>query len=223
MLTVAEEFLVLTAGDSDDEATLPPITLTKTRLGIKVAMTGASLMELALRDRIETDLEQLWLRDPSPTGEPAVDDVLAGIVAIMPGNAAKMPIDDMIEKLEAIDSYQLALDSLKARGLVRERTERLFRLVPYRVCAVVDRDVVRGIRKRVCDVLFEDEFPSPRDVCLISLLDATRKFRRVVPPERVQEAVERTKRYVNLDLVGRNVANHVSHMIEALSKYGDIV
>jgi len=39
----------------------------------------------------------------------------------------------------------------------------------------------------------------------------------------VQEAVERTKRYVNLDLVGRNVPNHVSHMIEALSKYGDIV
>ena len=133
MLTVAEEFLVLTAGDSDDEATLPPITLTKTRLGIKVAMTGASLMELALRDRIETDLEQLWLRDPSPTGEPAVDDVLAGIVAIMPGNAAKMPIDDMIEKLEAIDSYQLALDSLKARGLVRERTERHVGLPP-RAC-----------------------------------------------------------------------------------------
>lgn len=223
MLTVAEEFLLLTAGDPDDEVALPAITLTKSRLGIKVAMTGASLMELGLRDRIETDLEELWLRDPSPTGEQAVDDVLASIVAITQGNAARTPIGDMIQKLEAIDSYQLALDSLKARGLVRERTERALWVLPYRVSAVVDRDVVRGIRKRVCDVLFEEEFPSPRDVCLISLLDATRKFRRVVPPEHVQEAVERTKRYVNLDLVGRNVANHVSLMIEALSKYGDIV
>lgn len=223
MLTVAEEFLLLTAGNSDDEAAAPAITLTKSRLGIKVAMTGASLMELALRDRIETDLAQLWLRDSSPTGERAVDEVLARIVAMTQGTDVKNPIEDMVKKLESADSYQLALDSLKARGVVHERSERLFGVIPYRVSAVVDNDVVRGIRKRVCDVLFEEEFPSPRDVCLISLLDATRKFRRVVPPERVQEAVERTKRYVNLDLVGRSVANHVSHMIEALSKYGDIV
>ena len=88
---------------------------------------------------------------------------------------------------------------------------------------MVDLDVVTGIRKRVCDVLFEDEIPSPRDACLISLLDATRKFRRVVAPERVQQAVEQAKRYVNLDLVGRNVANHVSIMINSLQKFGDIV
>ena len=88
---------------------------------------------------------------------------------------------------------------------------------------VVDRDVVSGIRKRICAVLFEQEIPSPRDACLISLLDATRKFRRVVSRERLQQAVEQTKRYASLDLVGRNVANHVSSMIETLQKYGDIV
>jgi len=57
----------------------------------------------------------------------------------------------------------------------------------------------------------------------MSLLNATRKFRRVVAPERVQQAVEQTKRYANLDLVGRNVANHVSIMIDSLQKYADIV
>jgi Golgi phosphoprotein 3 len=223
VLTVNEEFLLLTAGNPDGAAPVLVVDLPKSRLGIKVAMTGASLMELALRDRIETDVDQLWLRDSSPTGEKAVDDVLARIAAMLQGRAAKSPITEMIKKLGEIDSYQLALDSLNARGLVRQRTQRYFWLFREEHTVVNDLDVVRGIRKRVCDVLFEEEFPSPRDVCLISLLDATRKFRRVVAPERVQQAVEQTKRYVNLDLVGRNVANHVSIMIESLQKYGDIV
>ena len=223
MLTVNEEFLLLTAGNPDGTATVLVVDLPKSRLGIRIAMTGGSLMELALRDRIETDVDQLWLRDSSPTGEKAVDDVLARIVAMSHGHAAKSPITEIIKKLEEIDSYQLALDSLNARGLVRQRTQRFFWLFREEHIVVIDLEVVRGIRKRVCDVLFEEEFPSPRDVCLISLLDATRKFRRVVAPERVQQAVEQTKRYVNLDLVGRNVANHVSSMIESLQKYGDIV
>jgi golgi phosphoprotein 3 len=222
VLTVNEEFLLLTAGNPDGAAVLV-VDLPKDRLGIKVAMTGGSLMELALCDRIETDVDRLWLLDSSPTGEKAVDDVLARLVAISQGQGAKTPIAGIIKKLEEVDSHQLALDSLDARGLVRRQTRRSLWLFRDEDIVVTDLDVVRGIRKRVNDVLFEQEFPSPRDVCLISLLDATRKFRRVVIPERVQQAIEQTKRYVNLDLVGRNVANHVSIMIESLQRYGDIV
>jgi hypothetical protein len=223
VLTVNEEFLLLTAGNPDAAATVLVVDLPKSRPGIKVAMTGGSLMELALRDRIETDVDYLWLRDSSPTGEKAVDNVLARVMAMSQGDVAKSRITEIIKTLDEIDSYQLALDSLNARGLVRQRTQRVFWLFREEYTVVIDLDVVRGIRKRVCDVLFEDEIPSPRDACLISLLDATRKFRRVVAPERVQQAVKQTKRYANLDLVGRNVANHVSIMIESLQKYADIV
>jgi hypothetical protein len=231
VLTVNEEFLLLTAGDPDGAAPVLVVDLPKDRMGIKVAMTGGALMELALRDRIETDVDQLWLCDVSPTGEKAVDDVLAGLAAISPGNGAnspvkgpiKSPIGETIKKLQDIDSYQLALDSLNARGLVRRRSRRLFFVFREDDTVVSDSEAVRGIRKRVYNVLFGEEIPDPRDVCLISLLDATRKFRRVVAPERVPQAIEQTKRYSSLDLVGRNVANHVSRMIESLQRYGDIV
>jgi golgi phosphoprotein 3 len=222
VLTVNEEFLLLTAGNPDGAGTVLIVDLPKSRLGIKVAMAGGSVMELALRDRIETDIDQLWLRDPSPTGEKAVDDVLARVVAMSEGHAAKS-ITEIIKKLTEIDCYQLALDSLNGRGLVRQRTQRYFWLFREEDVVVIDLDVVRGIRKRVSDVLFGEELPSPRDVCLISLLAATRKFRRVVAPEHVQQAMEQTKLYANLDLVGRNVGNHVSAMIESLQKFADIV
>src|SRR5262249_26333466 len=100
MLTVNEEFLLLTAGNPDGSATALVVDLPKSRLGIKVAMTGGSLMELALRDRIETDVDHLWIRDSSPTGEKAVDDVLARMVAISQGDAAKSSITETIKKLE---------------------------------------------------------------------------------------------------------------------------
>jgi hypothetical protein len=174
VLTVNEEFLLLTAGNPDGAATVQIVDLPKSRLGIRVAMTGASLMELALRDRIETDVDQLWLRDSSPTGEKAVDEVLARIVAMSQGYAAKTPITEIIKKLEEIDSYQLAVDSLTARGLVCQRTSRSFWLFREEHTVVNDLDVVRGIRERVCDVLFKEEFPSPR---------ACASFRCLMRPE----------------------------------------
>ena len=51
MLTVNEEFLLLTAGNQAAAPTVMVVDLPKSRLGIKVAMAGGSLMELALRDR----------------------------------------------------------------------------------------------------------------------------------------------------------------------------
>src|SRR5580704_5725596 len=148
VLTVNEEFLLLTARNRDGGTDLV-VDLPKSRLGIKLAMTGGSLMELSLHDRIETDVDQLWLRDKSPTGEKAVDAVLARIVAMVPDDAAKRPISETIEKLEEVDSYQLALDSLKARGLVRQQTQRLAWLFSEEHAVVIGLDTVTAIRKRI--------------------------------------------------------------------------
>jgi Golgi phosphoprotein 3 len=227
LLTVAEEYLLLTAGGPDETTTAPVVDLPDDRPGIRFAMTGAALMELAIRDRIDTDVDHLWVCDSSPTGEQSIDPVLARLLELANRNGAKSPIKspivDTVKELDSINSYQLALDSLRSRGLVSEQIERGFWVFRIKSLVATDVDVVRGIRKRINDVLFTGEIPDPRDACLISILDATKKFRRVVAPERVQEAIEQTRRYSSLDLVGRSVAIHVTGMINSFSKYGDIV
>ena len=223
MLTVAEEFLLLTAGSPDETATAPAVHLDDDRLGIRLAMNGAALMELALRDRIETDIERLWVCDAKPTGEPSIDPVLARLLEAPAPDGGTRAIVDTLKALDDINSCRLALASLRSRGLVGERSERVFGLVPVKSPVVTGIAAMRAIRKRVLDVLFAGEIPDPRDACLISLLDATKKFRRVVAEERVQDAMAQTRRYSSLDLVGRNVAIHVTQMINSFSKYGDIV
>lgn len=222
LLTVAEEFLLLTA-NPDETSAVPVVHLADDRLGIKFAMTGAALMDLGLRGRIDADVERLWVHDPSPTGETSIDPVLARLVELSERNGGKCPIADTIKDLDAINCYQLALDSLRSRGLVNERTERVFWLFAKKSLVVGDLDAMAAIRKRIHDVLFNGEIPDPVDACLMSLLDATKKFRRVVEPERVAEAIAQTQRYSSLDLVGRNVALNVTRMIKSFSKYGDIV
>ena len=45
----------------------------------------------------------------------------------------------------------------------------------------------------------------------------------MVPAERVQEAIDQTRRYVDLDLVGRSLSTHVARMCASLSRFGDII
>ena len=222
-VSIPEDFLLLTAQLPATTGGATVIDLPASRMGIKYAMTGAALMELGQRDRIETDLERLWLCETTPTGAAAVDPVLAHLVAKPYAVGVPVPIGDVIKELEPVDVYQRALDALKARGLVEDRVKRVLFLFNEHSWEVADPEIVASLRRRISGVLFEGVIPDPRDACLLSLIEATKKFQRVVEPERVQEAVTNTKRYANLDLVGRNVAMQVSRLIEALGKYGDIV
>ena len=218
MLTVSEEFLLLTAEDPDAEGTRAVVRLPESRLGIRAAMAGAALMELALRDRIDTDLDRLWLLDPTPTGEAAVDPTLARLVAMPEAELSRRSITENMEPLGS-DCYALARQSLEARGLVRPETGRVMLVFRETRYVVADLERLRSIRKRVHDVLLEGELPDPRDVCLISLLDSTQMFRRVVAEERMEEARTQARRYVNMDLVGRNVARHVALLRELLVRH----
>jgi len=223
LITVPEEFLLLTARLPADKNAAAVIDLPTSRIGIDYAMSGAALMELSLRDKLETDVEHLWLLDTTPTGNIAVDAVLAKLSSMPCDLGTRIPIGDAIKELESINAYQLALDALKARNAVTLRSKRFLWLFTERTLEVVDPDLVPSIRRRIGEVLFEAAIPDPRDACLLSLTEATKKFMRVVDPARTQEAIRNSKNYVSLDLVGRNVALHVSRMIESLGKYGNIV
>ena len=223
MLSVPEEFLLLTAGDGGQSADAPLIQLPGNRPGIRFAMAGACLMELSLRDRIETDVERLWVRNAEPVGEPLLDPVLATVDELCRHGEGNCDIVSAIKALDGIDFHRVALASLRARGVVREDVQRILWVLPVKTDVVAGVDVMLQIRNRIHEVLLGDAIPEPRDACLISLLDATRKFRLVVPDDKVQHAIAQTRRYSSLDLVGRNVALHVGGMIESLSKYGDIV
>ena len=75
MLRFVEETLLLLLGDEDGRfASVPSWSL-------DYALAGGVLMDLALENRIDTDLENLVLIDSTPTGDNLLDHTLADIAA----------------------------------------------------------------------------------------------------------------------------------------------
>ena len=88
MLTISEEILLLML---DDETGWLSVALPGHR--IRAAISGAVLMDLALADRIDTDLEHLFLVNPEPAGEPALDHALERIR----GDEERRPVDHWVD------------------------------------------------------------------------------------------------------------------------------
>src|SRR5260221_12396646 len=70
MLGFVEEILLLQLDDSQGRFVNLPLS------AADVVLAGAALMELALANRVDCDLKQLVLVDPTPTGDDILDDVL---------------------------------------------------------------------------------------------------------------------------------------------------
>ena len=106
MLTFAEELLLLAhdekSGQFHDLDDAMP------------ALAGAVLMELALRDRIDTDLDKLMLIDGTPTGEPVLDFILAKMAA-EPGTHST---DDWVDFLKhnGQEIHDKALEHFQSLG-----------------------------------------------------------------------------------------------------------
>ena len=74
-LTFAEEIMLLLLDDEDGEMASVDAWM------LKCILAGAVLMDLALRDRIDTDLEHLFVIDETPTGDTSLDTTQAILAA----------------------------------------------------------------------------------------------------------------------------------------------
>ena len=75
MLRFAEEIILLLLNDDDGRFARV------SRQSLDYALAGGVLMDLALENRIDTDLENLILVDATPVGDSLLDPTLADIEA----------------------------------------------------------------------------------------------------------------------------------------------
>ena len=73
MLRFAEEIILLLLNDDDGRFARVP------SWSLNYALAGGVLMDLALENRIDTDLEKLVLIDSTPVGDNLLDETLADI------------------------------------------------------------------------------------------------------------------------------------------------
>ncbi len=204
MLTFAEEItLLLLDDDSGEIAPVEPNTL-------RLTMSGAVLMDLALRGRIDTDLEKLVLVDPSPTGEKVLDESLAEIAAAGEVHDAGHWVLNIADRGYAILDW--ALERLVERKILKFVEKKILWVVARRRYPTVDNAEEREVKLRLIDVLLSDTLPDPRDVALICLVDACAILPLILSKREIDNATPRLEQLRKMDLIGLAMSSAVSEV-----------
>jgi golgi phosphoprotein 3 len=175
-----------------------------------VVIAGAALMELALANRVDADLERLIVVDAAPTG----DDILDGAMARLTASGDELTSAGAVA-LVTLDSRKFqekALERLVAKGVLRQTDGRWLWVFHSRRYPVLDDREQREVKTRLRQVLLTDEIPDPRDVVLICLIDACGLLGLVLTPDEIARTGLRIEKLVRLDLIGQAVTRAVAEI-----------
>src|SRR5262249_6068194 len=158
---LVEELLLLTLEDEGGQFARVPET------SLSCGLAGAALIDLEIRGKIETDFEGLWVVDSGPTGSPMLDKVLASIAA----ESLRLHPQEWITRLmpEAIQLRREALHSLCERGILAQKEHLFLWVLSERRYPVEHGEERLECKKRVLELLFNEEHPGHHDAALVAL------------------------------------------------------
>ena len=203
MLRFAEEIILLLLNDEDGRFVYVP------HWSLKYALAGGVLMDLALENRIDTDLQKLVLLDPTPVGDTLLDPTLADIEAGRERDA-RFWVEHTGER--AYDIREEALSRLVSLGILERREDRFLWVFRSRRYPTIDGKAEREVKLRIMDVLFSDDIPDPRDVVIICLADACGIFKRLLSRQELDRVSARIEHVRRLDLIGQAMSQAIQNI-----------
>ena len=207
MLRFVEEILLLLLRDEDGSFVHVP------SWSLDYAIAGGVLMDLAMENRIDTDLEHLILADSTPLGDSLLDPTLADIAA-----GEKQNTRYWVERTakRAPEIREEALSRLVSAGILEQREDRFLWVFRSRRYPAVDGKAEREVKLRIMGTLFSDEIPDPRDIMIICLADACGIFNELLSKAELEQATARIKQVRRLDLIGQAMAQSIDDIETAV-------
>jgi hypothetical protein len=197
MPTFSEEFLLLALGDPKGGFVREPPER------FDNALAGAILMDLALLNRIDTDLDHLILIDGSPTGDSLLDRVLDAIKEFPDSKSTSYWIEEIRFRIE--EFREILIQRLIDRGLLKREDKKLLWIIPQTRYAVPQGPEEHEVRERLRKMIQGDDIPDPRDILLISLLVSCNLIDRLFSRHEAEAARDRIDQISQMDLIGQAV------------------
>lgn len=194
MLRFAEEIILMLLDDEDGRF------VRVQRWSLNYALAGGILMDLAMENRIDTDLKNLILVDAEPVGDSLLDPALAEIAG-----SEQKDIRHWLEHLaeRASEIQDEALNRLVKAGILERQDDRFLWMFRSRRYPMIDGEAEREVKLRIMEVLFSNTIPGPRDVMIICLVDACGIFKELVSKRQLSQVSERIEQVRKLDIIGQ--------------------
>jgi Golgi phosphoprotein 3 len=207
MLTCAEELLLLAHDEKSGHfANLQDLLM-------NTALAGAVLMDLALINRVDTDLTSFVVLDRKPTGEKLLDHALAAL----PDKSTTIDALDVLRK-QGASLMDMAIARLIERGILRQQEDRILWVFESRRYPLIEGKELQEVKRRIADLLLSDEIPDPRDVVIICLAQACGLLRRVFSESELRSAEKRIDQLTKLDLIGQAMTDMMTELNAALTR-----
>ena len=197
----AEELLLLLL--NEDTGYFAPIPEWK----MSCALAGGVLMDLALENRIDTDLKTLTLIDATPTGDELLDPVLEEIAADTQTRTPGYWVERVASRADEISDA--AFDRLVKQGILDfdsggfwSLSKKVSRTGRY---PLVDGRPGEEIKGRITRALLTARVPNPRDIAIIGILNNCGGVRSLLEPEEFEAAEHRIELLSGMDLIGRTI------------------
>lgn len=208
VLRLVDEVTLLLRRDEDLAFTHVPT------LSLRYGLAGAVLMDLAIENRIDTDLQRLAVIDATPVGDELLDPTLAEISAAE-GHDTRHWLERTAARADEIHAG--VLDRLIDRGVLERRQRSSRGLFGSRRSEVIDGEARRQVRVRVMSVLLGDDIPDPRDVMLVCLAHACGAFEELLARGEFADVIPRLEQLRKLELIGRAVFEAIEESQAAMA------
>lgn len=209
MLNAAEELILLAI---DDES---GAFHRMTDINFNLALIGALLMDLALKDRIDSDLKHIYVINRDPTGDPFLDQVLEMISNPQASGDAATLMRQLYNSMEYL--REKLLNSLEEKGIVRMEENRVLWLFKKRRYPVIDQREEKEVLTRIRETVTTDIIPEPRDLSLISLLSTCDLMDKIFSREELQAHHERLDCLGRMDLIGHSINKLIAEVQAMIS------
>lgn len=208
MLRFAEEITLLALNDETGK-----MHRNLEEQSFECAIAGALLLELAFMNRVDTDVDNLMLLNLEPTG----DTLLNESIAALKFGGDKMSITQAVAKLtlKAREFEPRLFASLVYKGILQEKDSSFLWIKGERTYPTIDGKEEMEVRTRIRKIILTDTIPDPRDIAIISLMEACKLHRTVFIPEELSSCRKKIKQIAAMDFIGQAMLKALEEIKES--------
>lgn len=202
-LSIPEEILLLSLGET--KGAIPDSKK------FEVVLSASILMDLALQNRLDSDLEKLILVKDTPTGDPVLDESIALMFKKQEDRDPAYWIAQIA--LRSREFVEFILANLTVKRIVTIERKKVLWLFTSRKFPLLNDGEIKEIRNRVHTLIFSDAIPDVKDIVLVSLLHYGDMLSAVFTSEEIIAGKERIEQIAKMDLIGQAISKSLTLLV----------
>ncbi len=169
------------------------------------AIASAVLLDLSLCNRIDYDLKDLFVVDPTPTGDDILDPVLnmVAVAPVLTPHRTTYWLNQLTKESPALQKR--GLKRLERRGIVRPNIG-LFWMFGFGSSPAIDEAKTDELKASLKREILGTNVPSTRTIALTGLVNACGFFQHILNETEAKDAALRIAEFSRMDLISQAAA-----------------